>query len=166
MDMLLNDFSLGLFIMQAVILLILIVLMRKFAWKPVLSAISERENNISEAIELAEKTKAEMAQLKSENETLLQKAREERDEILKEARAAKDAMISEAKGEASAEAEKILTNAKEQINIEKKAALADVKNQVAAISLEVAEKILRTELASDDKQKDLVGGLIDEVKLN
>ena len=166
MDQLLNDFSPGLFFMQAIILLILILLMRKFAWKPVLSAISEREENISEAIELADKTKADMAKMQSDNEALLQTAREERDEILKAARAAKDSMIAEAKGEASAEAEKIIVSAKEQINNERKAALTDVKNQVAMISLEVAEKILKTELASNDKQKDLVGGLIDEVKLN
>ena len=166
MDQLLNDFSPGLFFMQAIILLILILLMRKFAWKPVLSAISEREENISEAIELAEKTKADMAKMQSDNEALLQTAREERDEILKAARVAKESMIAEAKGEASAEAEKIIVSAKEQINNERKAALTDVKNQVAMISLEVAEKILRTELASNDKQKDLVGGLIDEVKLN
>ncbi|MDC3220514.1 F0F1 ATP synthase subunit B [Flavobacteriales bacterium] len=166
MDQLLNDFSPGLFFMQAIILLILILLMRKFAWKPVLSAISEREENISEAIELAEKTRADMAKMQSDNEALLQTAREERDEILKAARVAKESMIAEAKGEASAEAEKIIVSAKEQINNERKAALTDVKNQVAMISLEVAEKILRTELASNDKQKDLVGGLIDEVKLN
>ena len=166
MDQLLNDFSPGLFFMQAIILLILILLMRKFAWKPVLSAISEREENISEAIELAEKTRADMAKMQSDNEALLQTAREERDEILKAARVAKESMIAEAKGEASAEAEKIIVSAKEQINNERKAALTDVKNQVAMISLEVAEKILRTELASNDKQKDLVGGLIDEVNLN
>lgn len=166
MDQLLNDFSPGLFAMQGLILLILIVLMRKFAWKPILDALQDREDNIKNAIESAEEAKKEMARLTADNEKILLEARTERDEILKDAKKASEKMISESKEKATAEGEKLITAAREAIDNEKKAALTEVKNQVAILSIEIAERILRKELSSKDSQKDLVDGLIKEVTLN
>lgn len=166
MDQLLNDFSPGLFFMQAIILLILIVLMGKFAWKPILNSLDEREEGIKDAISAAEEAKKEMAKLNAENGKILAEARVERDKVLKEAREAADKMIAEAKEKASVEGDRLVANAKETIENEKKAALTEVKNQVAILSIEVAEKILRKELSSKDAQKDLVDGLIKEVTLN
>ena len=166
MEQLLHDFSPGLFFMQAFILLVLILLLKKFAWKPILSAISEREDSIANALESAEKAKEEMQKLHTENETLLQQAREERGLILKEAREAKDKMISDAKITAQTEADRIIESAKQSINNEKMAAMTELKNQVATISLEIAEKIIKQELSDDDKQKTLIGNLIEDVTLN
>lgn len=166
MEQLLNDFSPGLFFMQAIILLILIVLMGKFAWKPILNSLDEREEGIKSAIDAAEEAKNEMAKLNAENGKILAEARVERDKMLKEAKQAADTMIAEAKDKASSEGDRLVANAKEAIENEKKAALTEVKNQVALLSIEVAEKILRKELSSKDAQKDLVDGLIKEVTLN
>lgn len=166
MDQLLNDFSPGLFFMQAIILLILIVLMGKFAWKPILKSLDEREIGIKNAIEAAEEAKKEMAKLNAENEKILAEARIERDKVLKQAKEAADRMIAEAREKASSEGDRLVANAKEAIENEKKAALTEVKNQVAILSIEIAEKILRKELSSKESQKDLVDGLIKEVTLN
>jgi len=166
MGELLNDFSPGLFVMQAVILLILIVLMRKFAWKPILDSLQDREDNIKNAIESAEEAKKEMAKLNADNDKIIAEARAERDKVLKEAKTAADKMIAEAKEKASSEGERLVVAAKEAIENEKKAALTEVKNQVATLSIEVAERILRKELSTKDSQKELVDGLIKEVTLN
>ena len=166
MDQLLNDFSPGLFFMQAIILLILIVLMKKFAWKPILDSLQSREDDIKNAIESAAQAKEEMAKLTSDNKKVLMEARAERDNLLKEAKISSDKLISDAKEKASLESEKIVASAKEAIENEKKAALTEVKNQVASLSIEVAEKILRKELSSKDSQKELVDSLIKEVTLN
>lgn len=166
MDQLLNDFSPGLFFMQAIILLILIVLMGKFAWKPILNSLDEREEGIKNAIDAAEEARKEMAKLNAENENILVEARLERDKVLKSAKEAADRMIAEAREKASSEGDRLVANAKEAIENEKKAALTEVKNQVAILSIEVAEKILRKELSTKDAQKDLVDGLIKEVTLN
>ena len=166
MEQLLNDFSIGLFVMQAVILLILIVLMGKFAWKPILNSLDERESGIKDALDAAEKAKQEMADLTAQNQNAAAEARAERDKMLKEAKVAADKMVAEAQEKASAEGDKMVAAAKEAIENEKKAALTEVKNQVAVLSVEVAEKILRKELSSKDAQKDLVDGLIKEVTLN
>jgi F-type H+-transporting ATPase subunit b len=145
---------------------IVLFLLRKFAWKPILASLKSREENISEALNTAKRAKEEMASLKADNEKLLQQARAERDAMLKEARDTKDAIISESKSKAQAEANKIMASARETINTEKNAAIAELKNQVASMSIDIAEKILRQELSRDEKQKSLMENLMRDVPLN
>lgn len=166
MDTLLNDFSPGLFVMQTVLLIVLILLMVKFAWKPILNSLNEREEGIQGALDAAEKAKLEMANLQADNERLLQEARTERESMLKEAREIKTKMISDAKEEAKDEADKMITQAQEAIESEKKAAIAELKNQVATLSIEIAEKVVKTELSNSDKQMKLVNEMLGEAKLN
>ncbi|MEI6817837.1 MAG: F0F1 ATP synthase subunit B [Bacteroidota bacterium] len=145
---------------------IVLFILGKFAWKPILKALKDREGSIQDALDTAKKTKLEMAALKADNEKLLNQARAERDLMLKEARDTKDAIIAEAKTKATAEANKLLKSAREAINTEKNAAISELKSQVAKLSVEVAEKILRHELANDDKQKQLMENLLKDVNLN
>lgn len=166
MDKLINDFSPGLFFMQAFILLVLILLMRKFAWKPIMQSISEREDGIKDALDAAEKAQAEMKALQSQNDDLLKSARAERDELIKDAKETATKMLEDAKSDAKTEASKILVSAQDEIKAEKLAAIADLKTQVATYAIEIAEKVVRTELSSDDKQKALADKLSDEINLN
>jgi F-type H+-transporting ATPase subunit b len=166
MDQLLNDFSPGLFFMQAIILLILIVLMRKFAWKPILESLQSREDGIKDALESAEKARLEMQNLQADNKKLLNEAKAERDTLLKEARQMKDKMIEEAKGEAEVQANKMIEQAQAAIESEKKAAMAELKGQVSGLALEIAEKVVRKELSSKDKQLELVESMLTEKSLN
>jgi len=145
---------------------IVLFILGKFAWKPILKALRDREGSIQDALDTAKKTKLEMAALKADNEKLLNQARAERDLMLKEARDTKDAIIAEAKVRATAVEDKMIKSAREAINTEKNAAIADLKNQVAKLSVEIAEKILRQELANDDKQKALMANLLKDVNLN
>ncbi len=145
---------------------IVLFLLKKFAWKPILASLKTREESISEALNTAKMAKEEMALLKADNEKLIQQARAERDIMLKEARDTKDAIIAESKVKAQAEANKIMANARETINTEKNAAIADLKNQVAFMSIEIAEKILRQELSKDEKQKSLMENLMKDISLN
>jgi len=163
---LLNDFSPGLFVMQAIILLILIFLMRKFAWKPILDSLNDREEGIQSALDAAENAKKDLQNLQADNERILNEARAERDTMLKEARELKTSMIATAKEEAEAEAEKVVKQAQETILAEKKAAVADLKNQVAGISVDIAEKVVKSELADKNKQLELVSSLLKDVTLN
>lgn len=165
MEQLLNDFSPGLFIMQSVLMLAVIFLMVKFAWKPIVSALDEREEGIKNALEAAEKAKQEMESISSSNEKLFNQAREERDEMLKEAREMKAKMIAEAEANAEAEAAKIIASAKEAIEVEKKEALAELKAEVAQLSISVAEKLLKEELSDAKKDASFVNGLLGEVNL-
>lgn len=166
MEKLISDFSSGLFIWQTLVFVVLIFLLRKFAWKPILNSVESREEGIKKALEQAEEAKKEMASLKSSNEELLNQAREERDAMLKEARDVKEKMIAEAKQNANTEAEKIITAAKESIHHEKMAAITELKNQVATLSIEIAEKILKEELSSADKQKAIIDNVVKEINLN
>ena len=165
MEQLLNDFSPGLFIMQSVLMLAVIFLMVKFAWKPIVSALDEREEGIKNALEAAEKAKQEMESISSSNEKLFNQAREERDTMLKEAREMKAKMIAEAEANAEAEAAKIIASAKEAIEVEKKEALAEIKAEVAQLSISVAEKLLKEELSDAKKDASFVNGLLGEVNL-
>ena len=165
MEQLLNDFSPGLFIMQSVLMLAVIFLMVKFAWKPIVSALDEREEGIKNALEAAEKAKQEMESISSSNEKLFNQAREERDAMLKEAREMKAKMIAEAEANAETEAAKIIASAKEAIEVEKKEALAELKAEVAQLSISVAEKLLREELSDAKKDASFVNGLLGEVNL-
>ena len=156
----------GLAIWMLITFLIVLFLLTKFAWKPILKMIREREDSIDNALKSAEKAKEEMANLKAENEHILAQARAERDTMLKEARTMKESMIAEAKTKAKEEADKLVAAARETIRNEKMAAVTELKSQVAALSIEIAEKILRHELSDEQKQKQLIGDLLKEVKLN
>ena len=164
MDLLVPD--LGLFVWNLLGFLILFFILKKTAWKPILKSLNEREQGISDALATAERVKAEMAQLKNENEALLAKAREERALLLKEARETKEKIINEAKEQAKLEAGKVITDAQAAIEQQKMAALTEVKNQVGTLVVEVAEKILRRELANKAEQENYIRQLSNEVKLN
>ena len=166
MEKLIDDFAFGLFFWQTLIFLLLVFLLRKFAWKPILDAVNEREEGIKNALLSAEIAKRDMQNLKSDNEKLLADARVQRDVILKEAREIKDKIVSEAKGEAQVQAGKMIEQAKATINSEKNAAMADLKNQVSTLSIEIAEKVLRNELADKVSQTKLVEKMLGDVKLN
>jgi len=165
MEKLITEFSIGLFFWQTVIFIFLILLLKKFAWKPILDAVNEREEGIKNALLSAEKAKEEMASLQSDNEETLKKARSERDSILKEAREIKQQLIDEAKSEAKSEAKKIISQAQETIQNEKNAAIVDLKNQVARLSIDIAEKVLKEKLSDDKTQMKLVKDLVKEVTL-
>ena len=156
----------GLFIWSTVTFLILFFLLSKFAWKPIVKALDERERSIEDALSKAEMAKAEMAKLISENEDLLKEARLERDGILKEAKEIKDQIIHDAKDLAKAEGAKLIEKAKDEITNQKLAAMAEIRNQVSGLSLAIAEKVLRKQLEDQDKQQALVNDLLKEVKLN
>ena len=158
--------DLGLLTWNLVAFLFLLIILRRFAWKPILKSLKERETGIADSLATAERVKAEMAQLKSENEALLAKAREERALLLKEARDTKDKIINEAKEQAKIEAGKIITDANAAIQQQKMAALTDVKNQVGKLVIEVAEKVLRRELNDKSQQEKYITQLAEEVKLN
>lgn len=158
--------SIGLIFWMIVSFSIILFLLKKFAWKPILNMIKERETSIENALASAEKAKQEMVALQSNNEKLLAEARTERDNMLKEAREIKEKMIVDAKGVATKEAERLLAIARENIQNEKMAAITELKNQVAVLSIEIAEKILKSELSSDEKQKSLVNTLLKDVNLN
>lgn len=166
MDKLIHDFSFGLFFWVAIIFAILIFLMRKFAWKPILEALNDREEGISSALEAAEKAKKELEALNADNERILKEARAERDSMLKDAREIKEKILTDAKDEANEQAEIIITNAKEAIAIEKQAALAELKSQIAGISIKIAKKVINSELASEKNQLELVEKSLKEVTLN
>lgn len=145
---------------------ILLLLLKKFAWKPILKAVKDRESNISEALEAAEKAKREMTQLQASNDKLLKEARVERDAMLKEARDDKKKLIEEAKVEAKAAADKLIAAAKQNIEGEKNAALSEIKDHVAKLSLEIAEKVLQGKLDTEEKQKELATQLAADISLN
>ena len=145
---------------------LIMLILKKFAWKPILNMLHEREASIQNALDSAEKAKEEMKALQSSNEKILADARNERDLMLKDAREIREKMIADAKGIATKEGERMLTIARENIQNEKMAAITELKNQVASLSIEIAEKILKSELSSDEKQKTLVNTLLKDVNLN
>ncbi|MAR40019.1 MAG: ATP synthase F0 subunit B [Flavobacteriales bacterium] len=166
MEKLINDFSVGLFFWQTLLFVILVFFLRKYAWKPILNAVEEREEGIKNALDSAEKAKNEMKNLNADNERVLAEARIERDNLLKEAREIKNNIINEAKTQAGSEADKILTSAKEQINNEKMKAITELKNSVADLSIDMATMVLKSELKDVDKQKELVSKALKEAELN
>lgn len=166
MENLINDFSIGLFFWQSVLFVLLLLLLRKYAWKPILNAVNQREEGIKDALAAAEKAKLEMQNLQADNEKLLQEARAEREKMIKEARELKTKMISDAKEEAKEEANKMIAQAQAAIENEKKSAITDLKNQVATLSLEIAEKVVKEELSSKDKQLQLVDKMLNDATLN
>lgn len=166
MEKLINDFAFGLFFWQVLIFVLLIILLKKFAWKPILDSVNEREQGIKDALASAEAARKEMHNLQADNQRILQEARLERDAMIKEAREIKEKMIADAKAEAAAQGDKMIEQAKATINSEKNAALAELKSQVAGLSLEIAEKILKNELSNKENQTELVEKMLADVKLN
>ncbi len=164
MDILLPDT--GLFIFQTVAFLLLLFLLGKFAWKPILSGLKEREETIENALLSAEQAKKDMEALQADNEKLLAEARSERDSILKEAMAAANTIKEEAKEETTKITAKMIEDAKSTIQNEKRAALADVKTQVAALSLEITEKVIRKQLSNQKAQEALVDEYVNDLNLN
>lgn len=158
--------ALGQIIWGGLVFIVLLILLKKFAWKPMLNAVNEREKSIAESIALADSTKAEMKQLQAQNESLLREARAERDQMIKEATEAGKKIVQESRDAAKVQYDKIIAEAQEVIRSEKASALADLKTQVASLSLEIAEKVIKGELASNDKQKALADKLAGEINLN
>ncbi|MBZ0327803.1 MAG: F0F1 ATP synthase subunit B [Altibacter sp.] len=146
--------------------IVLLVTLRMVAWKPMLGAVNSREQSIREALASAEAAKRDMENLTTDNERILKEARAEREAMMKEAREMKTKMIADAKDEAKVAADKMITNAQSAIETEKKAAIAELKNQVASLSLEIAEKVVKAELSDKDKQLKLVKDMLGEATLN
>ena len=165
MEKLINEFSFGLFFWQLFIFIGLVLLLRKFAWKPILDSVNERETSIKDAMNAAEEAKKEMASIQEDNQKVLKEARAERESLLKEARSSGAEIVAQAKTEAKAEADKIIAQAQESIQNEKRVALNELKNQVAQISLNIAEKVIDSELDNKDKQSKLVNQLIKDASL-
>ena len=166
MDKLIEEFSLGLFFWQTLLFLVLVFFLRKYAWKPILNAVEEREAGIKNALDSAEKAKKEMESLNADNERILLEARNERDVMLKEARDMKNKIINDAKEQANTEAEKILLIAKEQITNEKMKAITELKNSVADLSIDMATMVIKSELKDKNKQKELVTASLNETEIN
>ena len=166
METLLNDFSPGLFAVTTILLLALIALMVKFAWKPILNSLEERESGIENALAAAENARKEMQNLQADNEKLIKEARAEREAMMKEARAIRDKMIADAKEDAKEVTAGLIEKAQASIEHEKQSALAEIKKNVAELSIGIAESILKKELSSKKDQLELVEGLLKDVTLN
>ncbi|MFT5243799.1 MAG: F-type H+-transporting ATPase subunit b [Psychroserpens sp.] len=164
MDLITPEF--GLVFWTAITFLFLLLILRKFAWKPILGAVSEREEGIKDALASAENARKEMENLTADNERILKEARLERETMLKEAREIKAKMISDAKEEAQEQANKMIMQAQLAIESEKKSAMAELKNHVAGLSIEIAEKVVRQELSDKGRQLELVESMLGEAKLN
>ena len=158
--------EIGLIFWTTVVFSLLLLVLKKYAWKPILSAVDERNKSIEDALKAADKAKEEMLALNVDNERILMEAKKERDVLLKEGREIKEKVIAEAKDKAKLEADKILVSAKEQITNEKMKAITELKNQVAELSIEIAEKIIKSELQDVNKQKELVKTAIANKDLN
>jgi len=158
--------DIGLVFWNTIAFLVLVIVLGKFAWKPMLKAINERESGIEEALLKADKMKAEITAMQNENEALLAKAREERATIIKEAKEASEKMVNEAKDKAKSEYERIISDAQAAIAQQKNAAMVEVKNQVGALVINVAEKVLRKELSNKADQESYIKQIAEEVKLN
>ena len=162
MEQLISEFSLGLFFWQTLIFVGLIFLLKKYAWKPILSAVNEREASIKDALEAAKEARSEMESLQSDNQRILKEARAQKEALLKEARTIRSEMINTAKVEAQSEANKILSQAQEAIQNEKRTAVNELKDHVSSIALDIATKVLQNELESKDKQMQLVSKLLQD----
>ncbi|WMJ72510.1 F0F1 ATP synthase subunit B [Cytophagaceae bacterium ABcell3] len=164
MELITPDF--GLLFWQTLTFIIVLFILSKFAWKPIMQALKDRENTIEEALSSAQRAKEEMLQMKATNEKLLQEARLEREKILREAQATANEMVSKAKETAQVEGNRMIENARVAINTEKQAALTEVKNQAAELAIDIAEKLLRKELSDAAAQKELADKFIKDVNLN
>lgn len=158
--------SIGNIFWTAVVFILLVVLLKAFAWKPILNAVNQREVTIIDALNQAKLAKIEMSQLKEDNESILREARAERDGILKEAREMKDKIVNEAKESAKVEGDKMIAAARQSIETEKNAAMADIKNQIGSLSVSIAESILKEKLNTNDSQNALVENILNKSNLN
>ena len=158
--------EIGLIFWQTIVFLVLILILAKFAWKPILGAVKQREDSINDALSSAETARKELQNLKADNEKLMKETRAERDAILKEARELKEKVLADASEEAQKKADKIVAQAKESIQQEKKAAMVEIKAQVADLSIEIAEKVVRKELSSKEKQHQMIDDMLGDVTLN
>lgn len=165
MEKLLEEFSLGLFFWQTLLFVGILLLLAKYAWKPILAAIEERENTIKDSLEAAEKAKADMEAVQADNKRILKEARAERDALLAEAKKTSTQIVNDAKEAAKAEADKIAAAAQEAIQQEKNAAINDLKAQVAGLSVDIAQKVLQGELADQKKQEQLVEKLVNDIEI-
>lgn len=160
------SFDPGLIIWTTIIFTLLLIVLKKYAWKPILNAVDERNKSIEEALKSAEKAKEEMALLNADNQKILTEAKAQRDVLLKEARDIKTGIINEAKEKANDEAAKILNSAKEQIENEKMKAITELKNSVAKLSIDIAEKVLKRELQEKGSQEEFIAGTLKNTDLN
>jgi len=158
--------GIGLIFWMTLSFLLLLLILKKYAWKPVLKMLKERETKIEESLQQAEKAHEEMKQLKFSNEELLREAKNERDNILRDARVIREKLIEEARSKATEEADRIVESAKESIKYEKLEALTDLKNQIALLSVDIAEKLIQQELSKDDKQNKLIEKFLSDINFN
>ncbi len=158
--------GIGLIFWTSIVFLLLVLILKKYAWKPILDAVDKRSKSIEDAINAADEAKSSLAQLNEERAKIKKESLADRDALLKDAAETKNQIIAEAKTKAKEETDKILASAREVIKTEKLAAITELKNQVAVLSLEIAEKIVKDQLSSDDKQKALVDSMIKDVNLN
>lgn len=158
--------GIGLILWMTLAFAVLIFVLRRYAWKPILQSLRERENTIDEALNMANTVREEMKDLKADNERLLVEAQEERTKILRDARKIRESIVEDARAKANKEANNIIENARERIVHEKMAAMTDLKNQIAAISIEVAEKILERELSAGNRQEEYIRKLINQANFN
>ena len=165
MEKLLEEFSLGLFVWQTLLFVALLLLLKKFAWKPILDAVNERETSIKESLSAAEKARDDMEAVQADNKRILKEARSERDALLAEAKTASIKIVNRAKEDAKAEADKITAQAQETIQNEKKAAINELKSQVASLSVDIAAKVLQTELKDQAAQEKFVSELVKEIEV-
>tara|TARA_B110000977_G_scaffold56928_1_gene77347 strand:- start:263 stop:763 length:501 start_codon:yes stop_codon:yes gene_type:complete len=165
MEKLLEEFSLGLFVWQTLLFVALLLLLKKFAWKPILDAVNERETSIKESLSAAEKARDDMEAVQADNKRILKEARSERDALLAEAKTASIKIVNQAKEDAKAEADKITAQAQEMIQNEKKAAINELKSQVASLSVDIASKVLQTELKDQAAQEKFVSELVKEIEV-
>ena len=156
MEKLLEEFSLGLFVWQTILFVALLLLLKKFAWKPILDAVNERETSIRESLSAAEKAREDMEAVQADNKRILKQARSERDALLAEAKTESTKIVNQAKEDAKAEADKITAQAQVTIQNEKNAAINDLKGQVASLSIDIAAKVLQTELKDQAAQEKFV----------
>ncbi len=164
MDLLTPSF--GLIIWTLLVFVIVFLILKRFAWKPILDSLAERERNINESIATADRVKQEMANLKNENEALLNKAREERSQMMREAKEIRDKIINDAREEARVVGNKMIADAQAVINQQKMASIIELKNQVGKLVIEVSEKILHRELASKEEQEKYINQLAEKIDLN
>jgi F-type H+-transporting ATPase subunit b len=164
MELVMPEF--GLLFWMLISFSLLLFILKKFAWKPILKALSDRENSIDEALKSAQEAKNEMVKLHADNQQILMEAMRERDKIMKEASEMKEAIVSEAKNKAIIEAEKVIENARISIDREKVAAIDEMKNVIAVFSIDIAEKILKEKLTDDKQQKELVKKYVDQINVN
>ena len=164
MEKLLEEFSLGLFVWQTLLFVALLLLLKKFAWKPILDAVNERETSIKESLSAAEKARDDMEAVQADNKRILKEARSERDALLVEAKTASIKIVNQAKEDAKAEADKITAQAQETIQNEKKAAINELKSLVASLSVDIAAKVLQTELKDQAAQEKFVSELVKEIE--